>query len=63
MKLKQIEMDTVDSMGNEELFDELLNAVQPDDYDGRMTKHGEVYLDYVYGVTRERLKDWFKQTP
>jgi len=61
MKLRQIEIDTVDQMSNEELFDEYSYVVQPDDYDGCFTPHGNLYREYVEYVIRERLKDWFKQ--
>jgi hypothetical protein len=55
-KIKYIEK--INSMTNDQLFDEYQDVSQSDDYDGIFTKRGEWKLNKVEGILVLRLIDF-----
>ena len=50
----------VEKMSNAELFQYLIDAQIPDDYDGAFTDRGYWERQYSEELMREKLADWLK---
>jgi len=61
-KWQEKELAEWTKLNNRELFEEMIDAQQPDDYDGCWTSGGRwrrlILIDLVEG----RLKDWLEET-
>jgi len=47
-------------LSNRELFDEMIDAQQPDDYDGCWSSRGWWRHFMLIDLVEERLKDWLE---
>jgi len=50
-------LDSITNMDNDQLFNELLEANQPDDYDGCFTEWGDIVKDAINEEMVKRLKN------
>jgi hypothetical protein len=57
-KWKKDLINRLETLSNAELFDEFMDAQQPDDYDGGFTSRGSFEKDIYIAVIRYRLADW-----
>ena len=54
-------IDKLKGMSNALLFEEMLEAQEPDDYDGMFTSTASVYREATVLAVKERLGEWLQK--